>query len=89
MVDRLAPFISRKHLVREEAKVKLSKGLLNEITNLYEIMTTAEQNELKASKLLTFSPRNKRVYKAKDKVELSVTAKNIKEITVKIFSVDL
>jgi hypothetical protein len=52
-------------------------------------MASAEQNELKSSKLLTFSPRNRRVYKAKDKVELSVTAKNIKEITVKIFSVDL
>lgn len=39
--------------------------------------------------MLTFSPRNPTVFKAYEKVELNLTAKNIKSITVKIYAIDL
>lgn len=39
--------------------------------------------------MLKFSSRNPIVFKVNEKVELSLTAKNIKSITVKIFTIDL
>ena len=44
VLQRLSPYISRNYLIKEEAKVKLSKGLQKEITNLYEVLTTTELN---------------------------------------------
>ena len=38
-VEKLSQYINRKHLLREEAKVKLAKGQQSAITNLYNIFT--------------------------------------------------
>lgn len=88
-VDQLSQFISKKYLIREEAKVKLGRGKQNEVKNLYDILPVWEVNQLKDKKLLTFTENNKSVYKIDEKVSLKLKIKNIKIVSVKLFRVNL
>ena len=64
-------------------------GFQSQISNIYDLFTVSELNEIKERKMLRFSPRNPKVYKVNDKVELGLTAKNVKSIIVKIYTIDL
>ena len=39
--------------------------------------------------MLKFLPSNRKVYRVDDKVEFTLTAKNIKTITCKVYTIDL
>ena len=76
-------------MLREEAKVKLSKGKLDAVANLYELFTVEQINELKQEKKLTFNSSNKSQFQIDESVHLSLKIKNIRTVTAKIFAIDL
>lgn len=88
-MEKLSKFLSRTHLLREEAKVKLSKGKLAAVANLYELFTADQINALKQEKKLTFNSSNKSQFRIDEPVHLSLKIKNIRTVTTKIFAIDL
>lgn len=87
-LESLAPFLNRKHLIKEQAKAKLSLGHQKEVTKLYEIFTADELASIKDRREITLLPTNKRRFGVNDKVTLEVKLKNIKKITKKIYTID-
>lgn len=69
--------------------MKLAKGNLSTISNLYEVLTTEQVNSIKALKMLTFSNSNKNTFKMNDKIKLELKIKNVKSIQVKTYAIDM
>ena len=78
MISALEKYISRKHLMREDAKVKLAKGKQKDILNIYEMFTIEQVNAMKEQKKLTFAESNIQTYKIDQPVNINLTIKNIK-----------
>ena len=89
MISALEKYISRKYLLREDAKVKLAKGKQQDILNIYELFTVDQVSAMKEQKKLTFAENNQQVYKIDEAVNLKLTIKNVKQITLKVFAIDL
>lgn len=87
-LELLAPFLNRKHLIKEQAKAKLSIGHQKDIPKLYEIFTADELAAIKDRREITLLPTNKKRFGVNDKVTLEVRLKNIKKITKKIYTID-
>jgi hypothetical protein len=77
-ISALEKYINRKHLLREDAKVKLARGKQNDILNIYELFTVEQVNAMKEQKKLTFADNNPKEYKIDQAVALNLTIKNIK-----------
>lgn len=86
---KLTPYISEKVLWRQQAKAMLSRGDIAKLPNLQEILSTEELKQMRESKELTFTGENRLQYKVKDKVELKLRARNVREIEIKIYPIDL
>lgn len=78
VISALEKYINRKYLMREDAKVKLSKGKQKDILNIYELFTVEQVNAIKEQKKLTFADNNPQVYKIDQPVKLDLTIKNVK-----------
>lgn len=88
-VEQLAVYISKNYLIREEAKVKLGMGKQDEVKNIHSIFSVWEVNQMKDKKMLTFTENNKSVYKINEKVSLELKVKNIRNVSLKLFGVNL
>ena len=89
-VEELSKYISRRYLLLEEARVKLARGQQKTIaSSLHDLFTVEELASLKDRKLLTLTATNKKQYKMAESATLKVLVKNVKEISVKIFKVDM
>ena len=89
VVKGLSALISDKYLIKEEAKVLLSKGRQDEIKNLHEILSTHELDALREQRMISFKPENKEAYKVGEEVVLQVKVKNVKVIKVKVYKIDM
>eukprot|EP00919_Chromeraceae_sp_WS-2016_P042351 GHVR01100741.1.p1 GENE.GHVR01100741.1~~GHVR01100741.1.p1 ORF type:complete len:110 (+),score=3.94 GHVR01100741.1:2710-3039(+) len=85
--NALKRYIEESVLLKADAGVKLSRG--EEVKDLEQIFSTSEIQSLKEKKEITLLSKNKQHFKVNDDVRLSVNIKNVTDVTIKIYELNL
>ncbi len=87
-LDPYSAYINRETLERVLAQTKILYGLGEEAT-WYNKLSAAQQKELRERVELRFAPHNPHQFNLDDKVSLEVELKNVDQLLVKIYQVNL
>jgi hypothetical protein len=87
-VDDFARFLDRDYLERVLAETKILYGI-GDTATWYAKLSPAAQKELRERIELRFAPANRHQYAADDPVQLSVELKNVQQLVVKIYEINL
>ena len=83
----LLKFLDEKMYFEEKAKAMLSKG--ESLGILEKVLTEDEKLKISEKKYITITEKNKKKFKVDEDVVLNVKVKNIKEIKVKVYELNL
>lgn len=87
-LNDFAPYLKREYLERVLAQTRILYGIGEEAT-WYAKLTPAEQQELRERIEVRFAPHNSHQFNANDKVSLDIEVKNVKQLLVKIYEINL
>ncbi len=87
-VNEFAAYLKRDYLERVLAQTKILFGIGDEAT-WYAKLNPTEQQELKERVEVRFAPHNPHHFDAQDEVALEVEVKNVDQLLVKIYEINL
>jgi hypothetical protein len=87
LINQLTSYLNENFLNKISAKVKLVKG--EAVPNVNNILKSNELNELKDKKKVSILAKNKKIFKVDEDVVLTIRVKNVKNIRVKIYELNL
>ncbi|MEM1441291.1 MAG: hypothetical protein AAGF67_03045 [Verrucomicrobiota bacterium] len=86
--ERFRPFIREDYLKQVFAETKLIYGI-GDAAEHYSLLSPAQVQNIRERVEIAFSPENERLFEAGDEVSLSVDLKNVSDLLVKVYEINV